>query len=247
MPIAFVYCKLKRYNQPKSPTIGDLAGPKSWRQQHRNGDWMMFFKCFIVLPFMLSSVSRAVAEDGSLTFDGKGKLLRFEVESEKLPAGEGEYVFRFTRADESQQSVELQSKKQTSLMSMLGEWMYPESKFNGAETGDAAVSNISAIKSKAIFSTKDSVDKVMEFYRNKLNVDNDGKNLSEREGERITTDHSVLIQDVSGDRQSSLFVIAINGVNSSTTVVVNRADGDDITRIAWSNYRQRLNVTQQPR
>jgi hypothetical protein len=141
-------------------------------------------------------------------------------------------------ADEPQSAVEAQPKKQVSLMGMLSEWMYPESQFNGADTGDAAVSNISAIKSKAILTTTDSVDKVMDFYRKKLNVDNDGTNLSEKEGERITTDQSVLIQDVSVDQQSSLFVIAINGVTSSTTLVVSRADGDDITRIAWSNYRQ---------
>ncbi len=141
-------------------------------------------------------------------------------------------------ADEPQSSVEAEPKPQVTLMGMLSEWMYPESTFNGAEMSDAAVSNISAIKSKAILTTKDSVGKVMDFYRKKLNVDNDGKNLSEKEDERITTDHSVLIQDVSGDQQSSLFVIAINGIKSSTTLVVSRAAGDDITRIAWSNYRQ---------
>ncbi len=133
---------------------------------------------------------------------------------------------------------ETQPKKQVTLMGMLSEWMYPESKFHGAQSGDAAVSDISAIKSKAVLTTTDSVDKVMDFYRKKLNVDQDGKNLDEKEGERITTDRSVLIQNVSGDGQSSLFVIAINGPKSSTTLVVSRPEGDDITRIAWSNYRQ---------
>jgi hypothetical protein len=130
-------------------------------------------------------------------------------------------------------------QERVTLMGMLLQWRYPDSKFNGAETADAAVSGISAIKSKAILTTPDSAEKVMDFYRDKLNVDADGKNLGENEGERVTTDRSVLIQDVSGDR-TKLYVIAINGAKSSTTLVVSRAEGDDFTRIAWSNYRQLL-------
>lgn len=130
------------------------------------------------------------------------------------------------------------SEEQVTLMGMLLEWRYPDSKFNGAESSDAAVSGISAIKSKAILTTPDSAEKVMEFYRRKLNVDTVGKNLAEKEGERVTTDRSILIQDVSGDGPSKLYVIAMNGAKSSTTLVVSRAAGDEMTRIAWSNYRQ---------
>lgn len=129
-------------------------------------------------------------------------------------------------------------QESVSLMAMVLEWRYPDSKFIGAESADAAVSDISAIKSKAILTTPDSAQKVMEFYRKKLNVDAEGRNLGEKEGERITTDRSILIQDVSGDRASKLYVIAINGAKSSTTLVVSRGEGDDVTRIAWSNYRQ---------
>jgi|GEM_PF-1606313 len=129
-------------------------------------------------------------------------------------------------------------EEKVTLMGMLLEWRYPEAKFNGAETSDAAVKEISAIKSKAVLTTPDSAEKVMAFYRKKLNVDAEGRNLDEKEGERITTDRSVLIQDVAGDRTSKLYVIAINGTKSSTTLVVSRTDGDDVTRIAWSDYRQ---------
>ena len=128
-------------------------------------------------------------------------------------------------------------EERVTLMGMLLEWRYPDSKFNGAESSDAAVSEISAIKSKAILTTPDSAEKVMDFYREKLKVDAEGRNLGEKEAERLTTDRSVLIQDVSGER-SKLYVIAINAAKSSTTLVVSRADGDDVTRIAWSNYRQ---------
>ncbi|MDQ3330751.1 MAG: hypothetical protein M3552_08860 [Planctomycetota bacterium] len=98
--------------------------------------------------------------------------------------------------------------------------------------------DVVAIKSKAVLTTPDSAEKVMDFYRKKLNVDAEGRNLDEQEGERITINRAVLIQDVSGDRSSKLYVIAINEKRSSTTLVVSRPDGDDVTRIAWSNYRQ---------
>jgi hypothetical protein len=142
------------------------------------------------------------------------------------------FVSRLGAADEAP------PQEQVTLLGMLLEWRYPEAKFNGAETSDAAVAEISAIKSKAVLTTPDSAAKVMAFYRKKLNVDAEGRNLGEKEGERITTDRSVLIQDVSGDRASKLYVIAIIGTMSSTTLVVSRTEGDDVTRIAWSNYRQ---------
>ena len=129
-------------------------------------------------------------------------------------------------------------KEEVTLLGMLSEWRYPESKFNGAQISDAAVKDISAVKSKAVLTTPDSFEKVMDFYRKKLNVDANGKNLGEKAGERITTDRSVLLQDVSGDRDSKLFVIAINGTKSSTTLVVSRNAGENETLIAWSNYRQ---------
>ena len=123
-------------------------------------------------------------------------------------------------------------------MGMLSEWIYPGSEVNGADTSDAAVTDISSIKSKALLTTTDSVDKVMDYYRKKLNVDAKGDNLTETDEDRVTTDRSVLIQDVSGSSDSSLFVICINREKSSTTLVVSRTAGEDVTRIAWSDYRQ---------
>jgi hypothetical protein len=66
---------------------------------------------------------------------------------------------------------------------MLSEWQYPGSKFNGAESSDAAVNDISSIKSKAVLTTQDSPDKVVAFYQQELNVDSAGKNLGGKDGE----------------------------------------------------------------
>jgi hypothetical protein len=129
-------------------------------------------------------------------------------------------------------------QKPVTLLGMLTEWRYPDSKFNGAQMGDAGVRDVSAIKSRAVLTTPDSAEKVMKYYRTKLNVDAKGKHLDEKEGQRITTERSVLIQDLSAARPCKLYVIAINGPKQSTTLVVSRSDDEAMTHIAWSNYRQ---------
>lgn len=130
------------------------------------------------------------------------------------------------------------STKSVTLIGMLSEWLYPGSKFNGAESSDAAVSDISSIKNKAVLTTPDSAEKVVAFYRQKLKVDSAGKNLGEKDGERITTKRSVSIQDNSDGRPLKLYIIAINETGSSTTLVVSRSEGEETTHIAWSNFRQ---------
>ena len=121
---------------------------------------------------------------------------------------------------------------------MLSEWQYPDSKFNGAESSDAEVSDISSIKSKAVLTTPDSAEKVIAYYRDKLKVDAAGRNLGENVGERITTKRFVSIQDDSDGRPLKLYIIAINEKGSSTTLVVSRSEGEESTHIAWSNFRQ---------
>ncbi len=130
------------------------------------------------------------------------------------------------------------AKSQVSLLGMLSEWEYPGSKFNGAESSDAGVKDISSIKSKAVLTTPDSPDKVVAFYREKLGVDSKGKNLGEKSGERITTKRSVSIQDNSAGRPLKLYIIAVNEKASSTTLVVSRSEGETTTHIAWSSFRQ---------
>lgn len=129
-------------------------------------------------------------------------------------------------------------EKPVTLMGMLSEWMYPDSAFHGAKTSDAAVSDISSIKSKAALSTPDSVEKVMAFYRQKLNVDAEGTNLGQKEGERVTTARSVSIQDNSDGRPLKLYIIAIHEAGSATTLVVSRSADEESTHIAWTNWRQ---------
>src|SRR5690349_14601822 len=100
-----------------------------------------------------------------------------------------------------------EKEKGVTLLGMLSEYRYPGSKFNGAESSDAAVTDVSSIKSKAVLTTADSVEKVVAYYLQQLNVDNKGKNLDEKPGERITTKRSVSVQDNSAGRPLTLYVI----------------------------------------
>lgn len=124
------------------------------------------------------------------------------------------------------------------LMGMLSEWLYPECGFEGAQSSDAAVKDISSIKNKAVLTTSDPADKVFVHYLAKLNVDPEGKNLDEKAGERITTKRAISVQDLSAGRPLKLYVIAITEPKNATTLVISQADGEPKTRIAWSNFRQ---------
>lgn len=130
------------------------------------------------------------------------------------------------------------SAEGATLIGMLSQWHYPGAKFNGAEMSDAAVSDISSIKCKAVLTTPDPAEKVVAHYLTKLKVDSAGKNLGKKEGERITTKRSVSVQDDSNGRQLKLYIIAINQTDSSTTLVISRCEGEETTHVAWSNYRQ---------
>jgi hypothetical protein len=141
---------------------------------------------------------------------------------------------QITRADDPPTGKE----KAVTLIGMLSEWKYPESKFHGAQMSDAGVKDISSIKNKAFLTTGDPVEKVFKYYCDKLNVDANGKNLDEKPGERVTTDRSILVQDDSTGRPLKLYIIAINEAGNSTTLAISRADGEEETHIAWSNFRQ---------
>lgn len=138
----------------------------------------------------------------------------------------------------AEQSVEAPAKEGVTLLGMLSEWIYPESKFHGAESSDAAVTGISSIKSKSRLTTTDSVEQVVEHYRKLLKVDAEGTNLGGKAGERVTTKRAISIQDNSEGRPLKLVVITITEPGDATTLVISRAAGEELTNITWSNFRQ---------
>src|SRR5437879_1412839 len=61
-----------------------------------------------------------------------------------------------------------------SLMTLIAQWQYPDSKMNGATMSDAATLNgagertVQSIQYKTVLTTKDPLPKVLEYYKSKL-------------------------------------------------------------------------------
>jgi hypothetical protein len=105
-----------------------------------------------------------------------------------------------------------------SLLQTLAEWKYPGSDhLDGLSMSDAGMPPMQAIKCEAILTTPDPVDKVVAFYVEKLKKDA-AKTISS--------------QDDSKARPVTLRVIVVNRVDTSTTLVISRAEGEKETHIA---------------
>ena len=117
-----------------------------------------------------------------------------------------------------------------SLMQTLSEWMYPGSNLSGgARVSDGGNPQLLSLKCQAILATPDPIEKVIEFYRKKLetpaSADTKGANAK-----------VVSTQDDSQGRPVTLRVIVVTKVDSSTTLVISRAAGEKETHIAWSHW-----------
>ena len=86
---------------------------------------------------------------------------------------------------------------------------------------------------KTTMSTRDSVDKVMSFYRELLarNEKNDRKL-----GTPSHIGRSVLINDESDDRPFAFHTILVNEGNASTTIIITRSKDEDMTHITWKQF-----------
>lgn len=117
-----------------------------------------------------------------------------------------------------------------SLLQTLDSWKYPESKLaDGAEMSDGGILGLSSIKCRAVLSTGDPIDKVIAFYAAKF-VKDAGEAVKDADARSIST------QDDSKGRPVTIRVIVVNKANSSTTLVISRANGEKETHIAWSHF-----------
>ncbi|MDC0935540.1 hypothetical protein OAS39_04575 [Pirellulales bacterium] len=124
--------------------------------------------------------------------------------------------------------VDAPSEQDMTLLGLLADWQYPNSKLNGATIGDGGVAGVTSIKCDAVLTTPDSVEKVINFYANRLEA-----------AKTETSDaRSVSAQDDSNDRPVTVRVFVVNAAKRSTTLVVTRAEGEHKTHIAWTHYRQ---------
>ena len=109
-----------------------------------------------------------------------------------------------------------------SLLQTLSDWKYPGSEHLGdLSMSDAGTPPMQAVKCEAILVTPDPIEKVIAFYVEKLKKDA-AKTISS--------------QDDSKGRPLTLRVIVVNRLDTSTTLVISRAEGEKETHIAWSHY-----------
>ena len=125
------------------------------------------------------------------------------------------------------------------LMGTLYEWRYPGSKMaGGAEMSDGGNPLVPDVKCRAILTTPDPIEKVVEFYAQKVGTptvpagQNAQAKVKEADAKAVST------QDDSEGRPLTLRVIVVTKADSTTTLVISRAKSENETHIAWSHYRR---------
>ena len=139
-----------------------------------------------------------------------------------------------------------QQQENKTLLTRVFAWQYPKSEMSGAIMSDGATFDsegnrtVPSTQCRAVYTTGDSVEKVLSYYKSKL--------VQEWEKKRpepamdITTDkgRSVTFHNHSADRPIHMHVIMINDSHKSTTLVITRSEGEQKTHIAWSQYQKHI-------
>src|SRR2546430_12159533 len=109
-----------------------------------------------------------------------------------------------------------------SLMTMVAQWQYPDSKMNGATMSDAATLNgagkrtVQSIQYGTVLITKDPLPKVLEYYKNKLTPKTGSKTAKPQEKTAADSGQSVTFHDDSEGRPIAIHLILVNTEKAST-------------------------------
>lgn len=136
-------------------------------------------------------------------------------------------------------SVTLPADEPVLLIGTIVKWQYPDAEIGKAEVSDAATIDVEGKRTvpssmmKSTMTTRDTVDKVLAFYRNLLtrNQTNDNKL-----GIKPQTGRSVVFSDESEGRPFAFHTIVVNSANTSTTLMITRGDNEERTHITWKQY-----------
>ena len=129
-----------------------------------------------------------------------------------------------------------------SLMTMIAQWQYPDSKINGATMSDAETRNgtgertVQSIQYKTVLTTKDPMLKVIEYYKSKLTPPVGSKAAKPQEKMPADSGRSVTMHEDSEGRPVAIHVILVNTDKASTTLVISHAATESETHIAWTHY-----------
>jgi hypothetical protein len=126
---------------------------------------------------------------------------------------------------------------QISLMQTLSAWRYPGStQLRGASMSDGGNPLVQSIKCQAILTTADPIEKVVAFYQKKVGTPAVTGRPEEKGAVKGADARSVATQDDSAGRPVAVRVIVVNKADTSTTLVISRADAEKETHIAWLHY-----------
>ncbi len=131
--------------------------------------------------------------------------------------------------------------RQLSLLGMLEEFRYPESQpLNGVTMSDGATlrggeRTVPSTRCETVLTTADGFEKVVDYYVRKYGITEEhappAKPVDAPQGGQ-----SVFSQDDSLERPFQLRIISVNRDETSTTLVISRAESEKATHIAWSHY-----------
>ncbi|MBT4865684.1 MAG: hypothetical protein HON53_11305 [Planctomycetaceae bacterium] len=133
------------------------------------------------------------------------------------------------------------------LLTRIAEWQYPGAKISGASMSDGATVNeqgnrtVPSIHCKTMLTTTDPINKVVEYYKSRLNQKTKpGKEKKVGGKASNVPGRSVTYHSDSGDRPVVIHIISVNEGHVSTTLVISRSKGETKTHIAWSQYEKFL-------
>jgi hypothetical protein len=125
------------------------------------------------------------------------------------------------------------------LLGTLAEWKYPGSNLpSGAAMSDGGNPQVQSVKCKAVLTTPDSIEKVIAYYADKFGTNESSDREVGKAEVKKGEARSVSVQDDSQGRPVMLRVFVVNKADTSTALVISRAQGEKETHIAWTHYRR---------
>ena len=137
------------------------------------------------------------------------------------------------------QATQASPPARITLLGTLSEWKYPGSiMLGGATMSDGGNPLVLDVLCQAILTTPDAFEKVAKFYSEKVGTPAaPGGQIAGTEAKEVDV-KAVSTQDDSDGRPVALRVIVVNKDNTTTTLVISRANSEKETHIAWSHYRR---------
>ena len=132
----------------------------------------------------------------------------------------------------------------TSLMGMLSQWAYPEATWiGGPRMSDGGNPDLQSVKCEVVLVTPDSFEEVVKYYAEKLAIGKKDagvvkKDASAKKAGRTVAVIDDCVFDENDARPVKVQVITVNERDSSTTLVISRANEERETHIVWSHVVQ---------